>query len=197
MKISEERFRQILHEVVDELELYHGSPKQDSFDNFDIAYLSSGWGQQAYGYGFYLTNSEKTAKCYAGGGWVYKVEVPNSKYLSYNSVSMNVKRQIANAFFKYYTEEDEYGKSAYPDEESRRDFWEYECSCLLDCDDGGSIYGTICSLIGSDKHAAEFLYRLGYKGLKFPGNNSETGEKFTNYVIFNPDDIKILEKIKM
>lgn len=197
MKISEERFRQILHEVIDELELYHGSPKQDSFDNFDIAYLSTGWGQQAYGYGFYLTNSEEAAKSYAGGGWLYKVEVPNGKYLSYKSVSMNVKYKIAKAFFHYYTQEYEYGKEAYPDEESRRYYWDEECRYILDCDDGGSVYGTISSLIGSDKDASEFLYKLGFKGLRFEGNNSETGDKFLNYVIFNPNDIKILEKIKM
>lgn len=184
-------------ESLDELELYHGSPKQDSFDKFDIAYLSSGWGQQAYGYGFYLTNSIDAAKQYGGGGYMYKVEVPDGKYLSYNSISMREKQYIAKTFFKYYTTEDDYGKQAYPDEESRRDFWNEECRYLLNCDDGGDMYGTIASLIGSDEQTSQFLHGLGYKGIKFPGDNGETGEKFMNYVIFDPDDIKILEKTKL
>lgn len=193
--INNEKYH--LTESVDELELYHGSPKQDSFDNFDIAYLSSGWGQQAYGYGFYLTNSIDAAKQYGGGGYMYKVEVPDGKYLSYKSISEREKQYIARTFFKYYTTEDEYGKEAYPDDESRREFWNEECRYLLNCEDGGDMYGTIASLIGSDEETSKFFHRLGYKGIKFPGDNGETGEKFMNYVIFNPDDIKILEKTKL
>ncbi len=196
MKINENRLRQIIHEVIDELELYHGSPKADSFDHFDIAYLSSGWGEQSFGYGFYLTSSEVTAKGYAGGGWVYKVEVPEGKYLSYRSISNREKERIAREFFRYYTQEYDYGREAYPDEESRQDFWNEECRYLLECHDGGDMYGTISSLIGNDKDTSEFFYKLGYKGIKFPGTNGETGEKFTNYVIFNDKDIKIIDKYR-
>ena len=186
-----------LSESISELELYHGSPKQDSFDKFDIAYLSSGLGQQSYGYGFYLTNSMDAAKQYGGGGYMYKVEVPNGKYLSYKSISEREKQYIAKTFFKYYTTEDEYGKQAYSDEETRKYFWDEECRYILDCEDGGDVYGTIASLMGSDEETSKFLHRLGYKGIKFPGDNGETGEKFMNYVIFDPDDIKILEKTKL
>ena len=67
IKIKESTLRGMiknsLNEVMDELNLYHGT--NADFDNFDFAYLSSGWGQQAYGYGFYLTTSYDAAKDYA------------------------------------------------------------------------------------------------------------------------------------
>ena len=59
--ILRQLIRNILHEAVDELNLYHGT--HADFDKFDVAYLSTGWGQQAHGYGFYLTD------CYDFSFW--------------------------------------------------------------------------------------------------------------------------------
>ena len=174
-----------------EIILYHGT--QASFDKFDIGYLNSGWGEQAYGYGFYLTDNYEAAKEYSRGGHIMKVSVPAGKYLSYKSISRADSNAIARKFFKYYTETDEYGKEAYPDAEARRLFWEEECRYIGDCRDGGDIYGTLASLIGSDKDTSEFLRDIGYIGIKFPGDNGMTGEKFTNYVIFDAKDITVLE----
>ena len=96
--------RGVLYETIDELNLYHGT--NADFDNFDFAYLSSGWGQQAYGYGFYLTTSYDAAKDYAydvNHGQVMEVEVPDGKYLTDVSISKAEANRIARIFFKYMT----------------------------------------------------------------------------------------------
>lgn len=179
-------------EAVNELDLYHGSSAD--FDKFDLAYLSSGWGQQAYGYGVYLTNSTECAKEYSKGGLIYTVKVPNRPYLSYTRISRDAAYKIARDFYKWYLENDEYGREAYKGCE--KEFWNEECKYLCDCQDGGDIYGTIASILGSDKETSDFLYKEGYKGIKWVDVTSD-GTRNTNYVIFNPKDIKILKKEKV
>ena len=56
---------QVLRESVSEMNLYHGT--QADFNQFDLAYLSTGWGQQAHGYGVYLTTDYDCAKEYSMG----------------------------------------------------------------------------------------------------------------------------------
>lgn len=184
--------KRAIMEAIDELDLYHGSSAD--FDDFDLAYLSSGWGQQAYGYGVYLTNSTECAKEYSKGGLIYTVKVPNRSYLSYTRISRDVAYKIARDFYKWYLENDEYGREAYKGCE--KEFWNEECKYLCDCQDGGDIYGTISSILGSDKETSAFLYKEGYKGIKWVDVTSD-GTRNTNYVIFNPKDIKILKKDKV
>ena len=84
--------------------------------------------------------------------------------------------------------EDEYRREAYAN--CQKEFWEYECSAIANCTDGESVWGTINSILGDDKGTSQFLNRLGYTGLKIYSDGG--GEKFINYVIFNPKDITIL-----
>ncbi len=187
----ESKIRKYVMEAIDELELFHGSPHD--FDEFDFAYMSSGWGQQAYGYGAYLTTSYECAKEYSQGGMVYTVEIPDKGYLNLDKISPALAMKIARVFFNYYTKEHEYGSEAYAGYE--REFWNEECKYIGDSTDGNTLYGTISSFLGSDKETSEFLYnKLGYKGLVWVHTNTETGKKFKNYVIFNPKDIKIIKK---
>lgn len=187
----ESKIRQYVMEAIDELELFHGSPHD--FNEFDFAYMSSGWGQQAYGYGAYLTTSYECAKEYSQGGMVYTVEIPDKGYLNLDKISPALAMKIARIFFNYYTKEHEYGSEAYAGYE--REFWNEECKYIGDSTDGNTLYGTISSLLGSDKETSEFLHdKLGYKGLVWVHTNAETGKKFKNYVIFDPKDIKIIKK---
>lgn len=183
-------YENLLEALGQKIILYHGT--QAKFNTFDNKYINSGWGEQSYGYGFYLTDSEQCAKEYSRSGEVIKVEVPAKKYLDYNGITKKESTQIAKAFFKYYTEEDEYGKQAYPNREDKQEFWNEECKYIIKCDDGGDIYGTISSLLGSNEQTSKFLHSLGYIGIKYPASNGTTGEKFTNYVIFDASDIKII-----
>lgn len=180
-----------LTEAINELELYHGTTAD--FNHFDLAFISSGWGQQAYGYGVYLTDYIQSAIEYSMKGYVYVCEVPKGKYLRNNSISRAEARNIAIKFFKYYTTEDEYGKDAYKGNE--QEFWDEECKYVASCETGADIYGTISSLIGSDKKTSEFLHRLGYKGLRY-NTKSGLGNKFKIYIIFDPRDIQIITKKK-
>lgn len=187
----ESKISRYIMESIDELELFHGSPHD--FNEFDFAYMSSGWGQQAYGYGAYLTTNYECAKEYSQGGMIYTVEIPDKGYLNLDRISPALAMRIARVFFNYYTKEHEYGSEAYAGYE--REFWDEECKYIGDSTDGNTLYGTISSLLGSDKETSEFLHdKLGYKGLVWVHTNTETGKKFKNYVIFNPNDIKIIKK---
>ena len=115
----ESKIRQYVMEAIDELELFHGSPHD--FDEFDFAYMSSGWGQQAYGYGAYLTTSYECAKEYSQGGMVYTVEIPDKGYLNLDKISPALAMKIARIFFNYYTKEHEYGSEAYAGYEREND----------------------------------------------------------------------------
>ena len=188
--VPESKFSKIIREAIDELELFHGSPH--NFNEFDLAYLSTGFGQQSHGYGVYLTTSVETARAYCQGKNIYTVEVPDGKYLNYDKIRKSEAMTIAKKFFKYYMTENEYGREAYKGHEN--DFWEYECKYIGDCYDGGCVYGTLKSFLGNEKDTSEFLYRIGYTGLFLKCENTNTGETFKNYVIFNAKDIKILKK---
>lgn len=174
-----------------EVVLYHGTPHQ--FDKFDLAYLSTGFGEQSHGYGVYLTTSKDTAKTYSQGKLIYTVEVPDGKYLNNKKIRRSEAISIAKKFFKYYITEDEYGKEAYKGIEN--EFWNEECKYIGECSDGTSVYGTIASLTGSDKRASLFLDSIGYIGLMIYSDYSH--DNFINYVIFDANKIKIVDKTKV
>ena len=183
--ITEKQFKLILKESV----LYHGS--HADFNEFDLAYVLSGWGQNAYGYGIYLSDCIESAKEYAKGGILYTTEVPDGRYLDSEHIDKKEAMNIAVKFMNYFLST-EYGKSAYGN--CKNDFWEYECKYIGDAYDGLGIYGSISQILGDDKRTSEFLSKIGYIGIRCHATNGATGEKFCNYVIFNPKDIKITKK---
>ena len=177
-----------VNESLDELDLYHGT--NADFDKFDENFYLTGIGEMAYGWGVYLSNSINTAKEYGPGGQIMTVEVPDGKYLDSRRISKSEASKIAHAFYKFFLSS-EHGQVY---KGSEKEFWDYECSCLENVPDGSYLYGTISTFLGSDKEASEWLHSIGYVGLKFPGHNSNTGEKFMNYVIFDANDVKIIKK---
>ena len=177
-----------VNESLDELDLYHGT--NADFDKFDENFYLTGIGEMAYGWGVYLSNSINTAKEYGPGGQIMTVEVPDGKYLDSRRISKSEACKIARAFYKFFLSS-EHGQVY---KGSEKEFWDYECSCLENVPDGSYLYGTISTFLGSDKEASEWLHSIGYVGLRFPGHNSNTGEKFMNYVIFDANDVKIIKK---
>lgn len=185
--ISEEQLKDLVGLDLTEIRVYHGSPSD--FNSFDIAYVGSGWGNQAFGYGIYLTSNEEAAKGYSQNGYLYVVELLAKNFLRYGKRPTKKKASdIANKFYNYYLNT-EYGREAYKGHEE--EFWEYECSCIVNAYDEGEIYGTISSILGSDKEASKFLNSLGYDGLLWRDKGN------TNYVIFDDSKIKIISKEKM
>lgn len=177
-----------VNESLDELDLYHGT--NADFDKFDENFYLTGIGEMAYGWGVYLSNSINTAKEYGPGGQIMTVEVPDGKYLDSRRISKSEACKIARAFYKFFLSS-EHGQVY---KGSEKEFWDYECSCLENVPDGSYLYGTISTFLGSDKETSEWLHSIGYVGLRFPGHNSNTGEKFMNYVIFDANDVKIIKK---
>lgn len=169
--------------------LYHGSCAD--FDEFDDRFLLTGVGQMAFGYGFYLTNNVEAARSYAMGGKLYTVEAPDGKYLNSDRISPKEAAIIAKKFFNYFLTT-EYGKEAYG--ENPKEFWDAECRYIEDSQSGSDIYGTISSILGSDKATSQYLRSLGYIGLQINTSNGSTGEKFKNYLIFDKSDIKVISK---
>ena len=179
-----------IYESIDELDLYHGT--HADFDKFDEKFYLTGVGEMAYGWGVYLSNSINTAKEYSPGGQIMTVQVPEGKYLDSRRISKAEASKLAHAFYKFYLS----GEGGELYKGSEKEFWDYECSCIENVPDGSYLYGTISTFLGSDKKASEWLHSMGYVGLKFPGHNQATGERFMNYVIFDTNDVKITKKEK-
>ena len=177
-----------LYETVNELDLYHGT--HADFDHFSEDFYLTGIGEMAYGWGVYLTNSINTAKEYSPGGQIMTVEVPDGKYLNSERIGKDEASKLARAFYRFYLN----GKGAEIYKGSEQEFWDYECKYLETVPDGSYMYGTVSTFLGSDKEASEWFHSMGYAGLKFPGHNANTGEKFMNYVIFDANDVKIINK---
>lgn len=79
-------------------------------------------------------------------------------------------------------------KESYSDPYSRNDLYEDLKSSFIPCD-GLQLYGTISTYLGDDKLTSEFIYtKLKKIGLKY-----KIGE-FQNVVMFNPNDIQIINK---
>ena len=185
--ITDKQFKHILKEEI----LYHGS--HADFNEFDLAYALTGWGNMAYGYGIYLSNYKDAAKEYSKGGILYTVEVPKGYYLDSDKISAKEAISIALKFKDYYLST-EYGKEAYNGIEN--EFWEQECKYIGESECGLQLYGSISAILGNDKSTSEFLRTIGYIGIRCHTTNGSTGYKFINYVIFNPKDIKIISKEK-
>lgn len=63
---------------------------------------------------------------------------------------------------------------------------------------GETLYRMLTSQLGSDKAASEFLHSLGFVGIEYPAQYTTGGraDGAKNYVIFNADDVKIVEHIQ-
>lgn len=65
-------------------------------------------------------------------------------------------------------------------------------------DDIRFVYNRLSRWMGSQKAASQFLSSLGFTGIKYPAGTIMGGaeENDTNYVIFKPEDMKIIEHTK-
>ena len=187
---TDESIVKATQKALNELELFHGSTAD--FDKFDLAYLSKGWGSQTYGYGIYLTTDKSCAKEYAKGGFIYQVKVPNKGYIHLGKITRRQASIIANALYEYMLSNDD--EHSYDTEDAKRQLWNQEIASVAQTLTGNDLYGSLAALLGGDKETSEFLYKIGYRGLKWAETNSYSGKQFMNYVIFNPKSIKIIKK---
>ena len=63
---------------------------------------------------------------------------------------------------------------------------------------GENVYKTLSHLLGSDDAASKALSEMGFAGIKYPAENRSGGRKdgAKNYVIFNENDAKIVDKVR-
>ena len=168
-----------------EIQGFHRSPH--NFQGFDIAYVNSGFGQQEFGYGIYLSFDKEFASDYGRGGYLYTVEIPDdeSLYLHQNEeVPEELISRIHNVLFeknlKLYQEDYE-DEAEYTLRSELETFFPYGCY-------GKELYYSMDKFTNSDKESSDILNSLGVIGYKYYDSGCE------NVVMFNGDDIKIVDK---
>lgn len=168
-----------------EVQGFHGSPH--NFQGFDIAYVNSGFGQQEFGYGIYLSFDKEFASDYGRGGYLYTVEIPDdeSLYLHQDEeVPEELITKIHDVLFeknlKLYQEDYE-DEAEYTLRSELETFFPYGCY-------GKELYYSMDKFTNSDKESSEILNSLGVIGYKYYDGGCE------NVVMFNGDDIKIVDK---
>lgn len=179
--------------------VYHGSGNK--FSHFDHTHMGEGEGQQAYGWGTYVTKVKSIGKDYAvasakkndktflgfinkqGKRYLYTVEIPDTDY--YNAyipfeqqVGKDIATTINNALQK------QFGISRTP---------------IQSTDTGQKVYQYLVKGFAAGKSsnaprsASLFLSKLGFIGLSYPANYQTGGRSdgARNYVIFNEDNLQI------
>lgn len=173
----------VTKKVLKEIEAYHYS--NADFNEFDIAYVNSGNKMQAFGYGIYLSLTDDGAKPYGKNKYIVKIPNNDRKYLNGNKIyNKNFLNKIKNALFKHIIKINDSYKGV---ENELYDELGYAFDNEMN---GLDISGTIETYLGSDKETSEFLYSLGFIGIKFTDEKTN----ITNVVMYNPKDIKIINK---
>jgi hypothetical protein len=193
--------------------VYHGSPYD--FQEFTTSTIGTGEGASGWGYGLYFTEDKDEANDYAcklerekKDGRIYTAKIPESeKFLDFHAdfdeQTDYVKKALISMPKKYKIElsEGEYQENLesinedideYDFKIGDDDYWELinyvlEPHILFK---QNYIYDWIKHILfeGYEYETSEFLYKLGIKGVK----HSAFGN--VNYVVFNEDDIKLLNK---
>jgi len=173
---------------------YHGTDAD--FEAFDHSHMGEGAGGQAYGWGSYFTEEEGVARSYAGGGFVYEVELPDDtgrNYLHFESKPS--KKDIARVkrkLVEYILRNDEEGMYDYP--QGKYDLTQ-EVDQTGEPTTWRDLYGTASSYLGSDKEASAFFHSIGYVGIRYNSSETDSGKK--NLVIFDESDISIQSKVRL
>jgi len=192
---------------------YHGSPYL--FDKFDINKVGTGTGVQSYGRGMYFTESPDVAKAYTSeyfdptklqnmpkgpngivqfntiedamnalgtkSGALYKVDIPDQDIPKLLNWDVPIKDQP-----EMYS----LIKNNIKDDDIRKTFENNAKSGIT----GSNAY---LNYIGgkTDAEKSNNALQLGIKGIKYLDEaSSKVGKGINNFVVFDPSEVKILEK---
>ncbi|WP_349521968.1 hypothetical protein [Leuconostoc citreum] len=187
--------------------LYHGS--KNNFNEFEIPKFHENGG--TLGYGIYLTDSIERAKSYANdSGYLYTVELndelTNSKPLSTKEVTLTV-NQVAKIIEKVaqkQIDEEEYPyilsdweeptSETTMDEGNKAIVKRIAQNIVDDTDDLNIINGISNQLGGNDSGAQRLNPVLNEMNIHYAVLDVDYYDKSKEYVVFNPDDIKISNK---
>lgn len=187
--------------------LYHGS--KNDFNEFEIPKFHENGG--TLGYGIYLTDSIERAKSYANdSGYLYTVELndelTNSKPLSAKEVTLTVNQvaQIIEKVAQKQIDEEEYpyilSDWEEPTSETTMDAGNKSIvkriaqNIVDDTDDLNIINGINNQLGGNDSGAQRLNPVLNEMNIHYAVLDVDYYDKSKEYVVFNPDDIKISNK---
>lgn len=187
--------------------LYHGS--KNDFNEFEIPKYHTNGG--TLGYGIYLTDSIERAKSYANdSGYLYTVELndelTNSKPLSAKEVTLTVNQvaQIIEKVAQKQIDEEEYpyilSDWEEPTSETTMDAGNKAIvkriaqNIVDDTDDLNIINGISNQLGGNDDGAQMLNPVLKEMNIHYAVLDVDYYDKSKEYVVFNPEDIKISNK---
>lgn len=187
--------------------LYHGS--KNNFNEFEIPKYHTNGG--TLGYGIYLTDSIERAKSYANdSGYLYTVELndelTNSKPLSAKEVTLTVNQvaQIIEKVAQKQIDEEEYpyilSDWEEPTSETTMDAGNKAIvkriaqNIVDDTDDLNIINGISNQLGGNDSGAQMLNPVLKEMNIHYAVLDVDYYDKSKEYVVFNPEDIKISNK---
>lgn len=162
------------------------------FDNFDMAYVGTGVGAQAHGYGLHMAEERKTAEGYRSErGKLYHVEIPDNDVLldeqkSFDEQPLKVRKALEKIVHSFTLEQLENWNDVRRLGKARV---VAEIMDALSESNGMNIYGTISDLVEGQKEASTLLNQYGIKGITY--HETQSGRC---YVIFDDKAIKILEK---
>jgi hypothetical protein len=169
---------------------YHGSAQD--FNSFDFDKIGSGMGKDVHGYGIYLTENQEIAQFYATElatsgkrGYVYTVKIRNTTFLEWETpIDEYHANQIYNRFQKIT--DDEYRLNEIQEVLGLSENYYGDHPLTF------SLYDFLSVVMDSKKAASELLNESGIDGIEF--NSKENGFNSTNYVIFDPNNLKIINK---
>lgn len=174
---------------------WHGS--QNQFDRFSTEHIGEGTGRATHGWGLYFTSDKKVAEGYRDmtgpDGKVYKAEVPdNNVLLDANESYAEQPSEVREALARLY--KDEYDTEPPPDHWTGREIYqdiilrEEGYSDPESIPDDYMLDMEFDELVGNSRLASEKLNSIGVKGVKFLGDDDDTG-----FVVFDDQAIKILD----
>jgi len=186
----------------DDLILKHGTGAD--FDKFLTDKIGTGEGNQSFGYGLYFTGSDKIGKEYATKlskdkeGIVYTVKIKNAKNKKFVEWRDTLDETEEQSLLDSMTEEDNKKYQEYLDNISQEKRHTGTVDMLRNDDIDeliafGNLYKDLSDGLGQ-KRASEILKESGFDGIKY---RSRKGYGLANnYVIFDANDIEIIDKSK-
>lgn len=194
-------------DVPEFMTVYHGSGAK--FDRFDHSHMGEGEGNQAFGWGTYVTEVEGIGRTYAKAAAkydgkqpkrnLYTVEIPENNGDNYLDWSKKI-NDIGEDFLtgidnKLYNEEGWHRVES----GGLTRFTKGEKTIVLNPNATvADVYEELSVGLGSPKSASEFLNSLGHIGISYPAEYMSGGRSdgARNYVIFNENDAKIIGRIE-
>ena len=172
---------------------WHGSGAR--FDQFSTNYIGTGTGRSTYGWGLYFTSDRKVAEAYRdklnADGSLFEVEVPeDSELLDADKPYSEQPPEVKAAIDRLFTEE--YGRPVPPAHWTGRQVYQevilQEEGLVDDIPPDYEVLWEMDELAGNQRLASEKLNSIGVKGVRFEGEDNDTG-----YVVFDDKAIEVIE----